>query len=70
MAIDGLTNDEMTKCVFCGAETELRVNGTPMCAKCDQKQEQKRAEAEDEKKKPVKSEARSFSAKSQVKRLS
>jgi hypothetical protein len=65
-----MVSNGMTKCVFCGTETVLHVNGVPMCLKCDQQREQKREEAEGEKKKSVQSQTQSSGPKAQVKRLS
>ncbi len=31
----------MVKCVDCGADTILYVNGVPVCRKCDQERDQK-----------------------------
>ena len=41
----------MPRCLICGADTILHVNGTPICMKCDREREDAKrinAEAEDE----------------------
>ena len=34
----------MEKCAYCGADTPLIYNGTPICLECDKKQEARIAE--------------------------
>jgi hypothetical protein len=36
----------MAKCAVCGAETELYVNGRPLCVTCDDKRDQQKQSME------------------------
>ena len=42
----------MLPCVHCGAETQLRVRGVPVCPKCDELEEAEREAAIIERNKP------------------
>jgi hypothetical protein len=42
----------MARCVKCGADTILFVNGTPICTKCDDEENKGKAKEEFEGKRP------------------